>query len=267
VQIFSSAPCSQTPSVCVPPLISETRFTLIANYRKNCSLAYFNFYVFRQETRRQKILYWMVGRFTRVGTSPHYLMDKLWFVTVVLKYFNFAASSKDLLANFVLRYLSSFWWREMNIYLVFSAFTSRPTPYQCQLEVLWFSLWNLCYIQINLYHEYISEDLVSYLISVTPGFPGPSWWRILKQSWKRMAIMHLLVLDHTVISTKTHKNRGCLTEGCLSLTFTRPPTFLFWSAIRFLSVALEPKPTEHLNCVSKCLAFIFRGYFERRSVF
>jgi hypothetical protein len=25
-QIFSSAPCSQTPSVCVPPLMSETKF-------------------------------------------------------------------------------------------------------------------------------------------------------------------------------------------------------------------------------------------------
>jgi hypothetical protein len=26
VQIFSSAPCSQTPSVCVPPLMPETKF-------------------------------------------------------------------------------------------------------------------------------------------------------------------------------------------------------------------------------------------------
>jgi hypothetical protein len=26
VQISSSAPCSQTPSVCVPPLVSETKF-------------------------------------------------------------------------------------------------------------------------------------------------------------------------------------------------------------------------------------------------
>jgi hypothetical protein len=25
-QIFSSAPCSQTPSVCVPPLMSESKF-------------------------------------------------------------------------------------------------------------------------------------------------------------------------------------------------------------------------------------------------
>jgi hypothetical protein len=25
-QIFSSAPCSQTPAVCVPPLMSETKF-------------------------------------------------------------------------------------------------------------------------------------------------------------------------------------------------------------------------------------------------
>jgi hypothetical protein len=25
-EIFSSAPCSQTPSVCVPPLMSDTKF-------------------------------------------------------------------------------------------------------------------------------------------------------------------------------------------------------------------------------------------------
>jgi hypothetical protein len=33
VQIFSSAACFQTFSVCVPPLMSETSFTLIQNHR------------------------------------------------------------------------------------------------------------------------------------------------------------------------------------------------------------------------------------------
>jgi hypothetical protein len=33
VQIFS-APCSQTPSVYVPPLTSETKFSPIQNYRQ-----------------------------------------------------------------------------------------------------------------------------------------------------------------------------------------------------------------------------------------
>jgi hypothetical protein len=56
VQIFSSEPCSQTPSIYCPPLMSETSFTPIQNHRQNYSFEYFKFYVFRQQTRRQKVL-------------------------------------------------------------------------------------------------------------------------------------------------------------------------------------------------------------------
>jgi hypothetical protein len=38
---------------------------------------------------------------------------------------------------------------------------------------------------------------VFHSIPVLPHFLGPSWWHILKQSWKVMAIKHLLVLDHS----------------------------------------------------------------------
>jgi hypothetical protein len=38
-----SAPCSQTPSVYVPPLMSETKFTTIQNQRQKYSLVYSNF--------------------------------------------------------------------------------------------------------------------------------------------------------------------------------------------------------------------------------
>jgi hypothetical protein len=43
-KIFSSAPCFQTPSGYVPPLISETKFHTQKNYKQNYSFVYFNDY-------------------------------------------------------------------------------------------------------------------------------------------------------------------------------------------------------------------------------
>jgi hypothetical protein len=66
-QIISSATCSQTLSVCVPPLMSETSFTPIQNHRQNYSFVFSNFYVFTQRTRRQKVLGWMVA--SKIGRA------------------------------------------------------------------------------------------------------------------------------------------------------------------------------------------------------
>jgi hypothetical protein len=54
-QIFSSAPSSQTPSVYVPTLMSQTKF-----HRQNYSVIYSDFYMFRQQSRRREVVNWMV---------------------------------------------------------------------------------------------------------------------------------------------------------------------------------------------------------------
>jgi hypothetical protein len=66
-QIVSSAPYSGTPSVYVPPLMSETKFrTHTAPQAKIIVCVYSNFYVFRQQTRIQKVLDWMVASITLI---------------------------------------------------------------------------------------------------------------------------------------------------------------------------------------------------------
>jgi hypothetical protein len=77
---------------------------------------------------------WEDRRLNRMAASVPRIYSALnIFIYAVLiyqwrsRYQNFATSSKDLFAIFMLYFCPVFWLRDINTYLVFCGFTSRPT--------------------------------------------------------------------------------------------------------------------------------------------
>jgi uncharacterized membrane protein YcgQ (UPF0703/DUF1980 family) len=101
VQTFFSAPCSQTPSLNIRDQVSHPYRTT----GKIVVLYILIFQLFVKQTRRQKVLDWMVASITGIQ-SP---LNLILMVTIVSKYLKCDTFSYDLFPTLISRFWSAFW--------------------------------------------------------------------------------------------------------------------------------------------------------------
>jgi hypothetical protein len=168
-QIFSSTPCSQASSVHDLPWCQRSSFAHINEHSQNYSLYILIFMFLDSRWEGKKVLEWMVESITLIQSPLNFLQNR-----VFVCYSRSQAFSKHLLAIFMSWFPPAFWWRDSNIYLVFSVFISRPTFILALVKVSVFYLWYLYYHPIHSRHQHRPAADVSHLIAVPPGFPGLS---------------------------------------------------------------------------------------------
>jgi hypothetical protein len=83
--------------------------------------------------------------------------------------------ANDLFAIFMSRIWPTFWWLDSNMYLVFSTFIYRPTYLLASINIsVFFFIVSMLSLR-DSHHQRKAEADVSHQISVSPGFPAPTF--------------------------------------------------------------------------------------------
>jgi hypothetical protein len=121
----------------------------------------FNFKVLDSKLEH-KILHRMIGSMLLASICSYFFLHGILIVKVVPEYSNSSNLSKELLSIFILRLRHVFWSWDMTMYLVSSAFTSRPISLLPTTKVCVF--YSMYASTQDIYHQQKPEADVYHLI-------------------------------------------------------------------------------------------------------